>query len=194
MGTTKNEKTLYLQQRTILEDVLDQKRKGFEAKFLTCPDKNKVAFLEKNKIVVLSDKFSIIGAILACLACILFTGGILLSGYSYSLAISLATAGTLFGAGFITVSDNHFIKSKLCSPWLKGKKSKQLMEKMFLASVVDEEVLRSFVRVYGEKKLLNILTEKDTLTYEEVFEIINRANMLKEKEINLTKAVICLTQ
>lgn len=95
----------------------------------------------------------------------------------------------------IFFTESKYFKNKVFKMW-KRKNENLLKDKMFENSIVDDEVLKCFVKQYSEEKLVKMLLEKDSLTYNDISQYSikkDEERELKDKEIRLTKAVKCLS-
>lgn len=75
--------------------------------------------------------------------------------------------------------------------------SERLKLAMFLGCVVKEDVLKGFIKEYGQSELVNLLYKKECLTYKDLYDYINSKAEYKNQDIKkqkLEEAVKCLAE
>lgn len=64
-------------------------------------------------------------------------------------------------------------------------------------SAVDKDVLKLFVKIYGNEELVHLLTDKDYLTYTDIQLYINsheQKKSMENKKNKIREAVNCLSE
>lgn len=93
-----------------------------------------------------------------------------------------------------TINSSNISKFIIKRKWINKKENIEILkDKMFENSVIDEEIMRCFVNTYGEKDLVNLMLDKENVTYKDVKEYIAKEEVLKDKKEILAKAVNCLS-
>lgn len=129
LSTTPKESAFHLKQRTVLGDLLMQKRKDFEKNYLAYSDKEKVEFIENNNMFhntfpVIAHSYEVIRTI-SLISFYIGSSCVFSSYHSASIGLPLFILSILL----ITVykTDNYFLKSKIFSRWISGKKSQKII-------------------------------------------------------------------
>lgn len=85
-----------------------------------------------------------------------------------------------------------FLKKVFIKMWLLKNDNHKLLESdMFLSSVVTEDILKAFIKEYGQNELVNLLSGKECLTYRELLKYI-RDKKSREERFKLVEAIKCL--
>lgn len=187
------------EQKISLKDFIAQKRTYFnEVKFINIPDKQKINFMECNGLTIYELKKEEQKN---------YDKGLLLLGcvFSFSIAISILINPFFIFFNMISIMLAFKIRdkaipkpliNKITEEWFNNEKNEALLKsEMFNKSVVDEETLVYFSKTYGEKELVNLLMNKEHLTYNDMILYIDKEKEReaeKEKEIRLTKAIRCM--
>lgn len=93
-----------------------------------------------------------------------------------------------------TIKSSETSKFIIKKKWLNKQENIEILkDEMFENSIIDEEVMRCFVNTYGEKDLINLMLDKENVTYKDVKKYITKEENLKDKKEILSKAVNCLS-
>lgn len=173
-----------------LNEILDIKKKDYIRNiFVKCSAKEKQIFIKRSLINYSSLPVfcSVIGV---------FMSSIGITGFNFMSSMYFIIP-TILGLFMIGVSQLPFIQNKLINMWMSENKNVDFLQnEMFKETVVDKDVLKSFVKNYSERQLVILLNEKEALTYKDIYFYIANENKYREidkKTINLSKAVKCLS-
>lgn len=82
--------------------------------------------------------------------------------------------------------------------WLSREGDSEILKLvMFFGCVVKEDVLKAFIKEYGQSELVNLLYKKECLTYKDLYDYINSKAEYKNQDIKkqkLEEAVKCLAE
>lgn len=106
-------------------------------------------------------------------------------------------SATLVGLVFMYTVSKSF-RNKNIAKWFSNSKNlNPLYIFMFKDSVVDEDVLKSFVKVYGNEELVKLLVDKESLSYQDIQIYIaqhERSQDIQNKTNKIREAVDCLSE
>lgn len=92
----------------------------------------------------------------------------------------------------IPMTSTPIFKKVFMKRWLAKESSQILLESnMFFSSVVTDDVLKAFVKEYGENELVALLCGKENLTYSQLYRYI-LDDKSREERVKLAEAVKCL--
>lgn len=92
----------------------------------------------------------------------------------------------------IPMTSTPIFKKVFMKRWLEKESSQILLESnMFFSSVVTDDVLKAFVKEYGENELVALLCGKENLTYSQLYRYI-LDDKSREERVKLAEAVKCL--
>lgn len=187
------------EQKISLKDFIAEKRTYFnEVKFINIPDKEKINFVKCNGLTIYElkkeeEKNANKGLF------VLFFGFIFSAATSLLINPFFIVSNIIFFMLAFKIKDKAIPKSlinKITKEWFSNEKNEALLKsEMFNKSVVDEEILVFFSKTYGEKELVNLLMNKEHLTYNDMILYIDKEKEREaeiEKEIRLTKAIRCM--
>lgn len=87
-----------------------------------------------------------------------------------------------------------FFKKAFTKIWILKRKNQKILESdMFLASLVSEDILKAFIKEYGQNELVNLMSGKVYLSYSDLFKYI-RDKESREARFKLAEAVKCLAE
>lgn len=171
-----------------LSDLLEiKKQKFFSNDFYNYSYDEKKAFVEDNKI----DAIEIAETYTLLAGQIVFSLGFVMLCFTPFAIPLIAFAIPLIagGLGLIFFSTTATCKKIIIKRWLSREKDNDILKlAMFLASVVSEDVLKTFVKEYGQNELVNFLCGKEHLTYSEMYDYILDTQSREERK-KLTEAV-----
>lgn len=175
-----------------LDSILKEKEKDFINNiFPNFSMKEKVEFIENNKILNYFDSNPVILYIYSCL---MFS---MIAMFFSMLNDSLLgfMSSCLFLSCTFLVRTKLF-KSRFFNSWLSKRNNLNFLKnEMFRASVVSKDVLKVFINTYGEEKLVEVLVEKEHLTYADLQSLIKKQKKLisnKDKTSRVKEALTCL--
>lgn len=109
----------------------------------------------------------------------------------------IPTSATVVGLIYMYTMSKSF-KNKNIEKWFSHPENVQaLYIFMFKDSVVDEDVLKSFVKVYGNEELVKLLVDKENLSYQDIQIYIaqhERSQDIQNKTNKIREAVDCLSE
>lgn len=148
----------------------------------------KAAFAKKNRKDVYTNPEMLIG-LTGIVVCLSFWAAVELG----KIPLSFTFPFILCVLAMIPMTYTPIFKRAFMKRWLAKESSQSLLESdMFFASVVTDDVLKVFVKEYGQNELVNLLCGKDHLTYSQLYEyIIDKES--REERFKLAEAVKCLT-
>lgn len=147
----------------------------------------KAAFANKNRTDVYTIPETLIGLI-GIFICLLSW----LAVEFGKIPLSFTIPFILGVIAMIPMTYTPIFKRVFMKRWLAKESSQSLLESnMFFASVVTDDVLKSFVKEYGENELVALLCGKENLTYSQLYRYI-LDDKSREERVNLAEAVKCL--
>lgn len=103
--------------------------------------------------------------------------------FMFTNNLKLTITQFLLGTIFLLLSYNPSFKKFLLKKWMKEKENYDLLlNRMFLESPVDNEVLKFFIKKYGKEEFSYIIYNKKFLTYEDIKEYMDNASKRNEKK------------
>lgn len=179
-----------------LNEIMKQKKEKFmETVFPEYSFEQMRNFSFYHKLI---DKTSLEGAIVASsiVTGMMVAAGLCMLYKDPDMAMVVPGVMVLICPLIILCTQTQMFNSNIFKIWKRKTQNENLLKnKMFEHSIVDDEVLKCFVRENSEEKLVKMLLEKESLTYKDIYEYSNKKDKeqaLKDKEIRLTKAVKCL--
>lgn len=89
-------------------------------------------------------------------------------------------------------------ETKIINEWvLEEKNIMKIKEKIFEDTAIDKEVMEFFINTYSKKELVDLLMQKESLTYKDIYRYINNEEnrkIVNKKENNLLEAIDCLEE
>lgn len=178
--------------QVLLDDVLKEKEKGFMSNvFPTFSYEEKVAFIEKQKIIDYYNHNPVV-------AYILFFIFLPFVGLVYSI-INNTPEAMIYPSlllPLVFLSRTKTFKKFIFNSWLSKQSNLSFLKnKMFKESIVSKDVIKVFVKTYGEQKMIEALVEKDHLTYADLQYLISKEEKnvkRKDKTVRVAEAIRCL--
>lgn len=89
-------------------------------------------------------------------------------------------------------------ETKIINEWvLEEKNIMKIKEKIFEDTAIDKEVMEFFINTYSKKELVDLLMQKESLTYKDIYRYINNEEnrkIVNKKENILLEAIDCLEE
>lgn len=169
-------------------ELLNLKKYEYRTKhFSQISYEEKAAFANKNRTDVYTTPETLIGLI-GIFICLLSW----LAVEFGKIPLSFTFPFILGVIAMIPITYTPIFKRVFMKRWLAKESSQSLLESnMFFSSVVSDDVLKSFVKEYGQNELVNLLCGKDHLTYSQLYEYI-LDDESREERVKLAEAVKCL--
>lgn len=175
-----------------LDSILKEKEKDFINNiFPNFSMKEKVEFIENNKILDYFDSNPVILYICSCL--VLSMIAMFCSMMNDSLLGFMSSC--LFLPCTFLVRTKLF-KSRFFNSWLSKKHNLNFLKnEMFKTSIVSQDVLKVFIDTYGNERVIEALVENEHLTYADLQFLIKKEKKLisnKDKTSRVKEALTCL--
>lgn len=178
--------------QVLLDDVLKEKEKDFMSNvFPTFSYEEKVAFIEKQKIIDYYNYNPVVAYIICFIFLPLFS--------AFFLMISEGPEAIIYPFLFLPLvflSRTKTFKKIIFNSWLSKQSNLSFLKnKMFKESIVSKDVIKVFVKTYGEQKMIEALVEKDHLTYADLQYLISKEEKnvkRKDKTVRVAEAIRCL--
>lgn len=173
-----------------LMEVLKEKEQDFKKNvFEKYSKEEKINFINNNISIDKSDTvsyFTMLG----------FSSLIFGSTYSIAYNSSFGLLVAFIGLISLFYPMSIFFDNIISKIWLSKEENLELLKKeMFLKSSVDQYVLKLLTITYGKENIIDILVEKNNITYREVFKIIDekrKENLLKNNRLKVKESIECL--
>lgn len=169
-------------------DLVNLKKYEYRTKhFNKISYEEKAAFANKNRKDVYTIPEILIG-LTGVLICLLSWSAVELGKVPISFTLPF-----IFGVmALIPMTYTPIFKKVFMKKWLAKETSQSFLESdMFFSSVVTDDVLKAFVKEYGENELVALLYGKEHLTYSELYSYL-LDDQSREERMKLTEAVKCL--
>lgn len=180
-----------------LIELLKIKREFFFSNdFYKYSNDEKKAFLEENKVDIDLEINTRNENAIFIAGIAIFTFGLAwgITTPDFLVPLSLMT-GALSLMMFTQTEKFKKICTKICLS--REGDSEKLKLAMFLGCVVKEDVLKGFIKEYGQSELVSLLYKKEYLTYKDLYDYINSKTEYKKLDIKkqkLEEAVKCLAE